>query len=96
MLTLYAYVVSCSLLSGRIVNTTDLIYQLMQFSLFLCVRFGHNTPVAVESTADLVRCQVLDNSGQLDSDDLVLLYGMALVRYDVNSDIIKSCTHSFT
>ncbi|KAG5266520.1 hypothetical protein AALO_G00233020 [Alosa alosa] len=44
-------------------------------------RFGHNTPVAVESTADLVRCQVLDNSGQLDSDDLVLLYGMALVRF---------------
>lgn len=47
---------------------------------YFCVRFGHNTPVAVESTADLVRCQVLDNSGQLDSDDLVLLYGMALVR----------------
>ncbi|KAL2082867.1 hypothetical protein ACEWY4_020640 [Coilia grayii] len=44
-------------------------------------RFGHNTPVAVESTADLVRCQVLDSSGQLDSDDLVLLYGMALVRF---------------
>ncbi|XP_051961797.1 ribosomal biogenesis protein LAS1L-like isoform X1 [Xyrauchen texanus] len=44
-------------------------------------RFGHNTPVAVESTADLVRCQVLDSTGQLESNDLVLLYGMALVRF---------------
>uniref|UniRef100_A0AAY4EIS2 Ribosomal biogenesis protein LAS1L n=1 Tax=Denticeps clupeoides TaxID=299321 RepID=A0AAY4EIS2_9TELE len=45
------------------------------------VRFGHGTPVAVESTADLVRCQVLDRSGRLESDELVLLYGMALVRF---------------
>lgn len=44
-------------------------------------RFGQNTPVAVASTADLVRCQVLDNTGQLESNDLVLLYGMALVRF---------------
>ncbi|XP_056130646.1 ribosomal biogenesis protein LAS1L [Lampris incognitus] len=44
-------------------------------------RYANSTPVAVESTADLVRCQVLDKSGQLDGDDLVLLYGMALVRF---------------
>ncbi|KAG9329743.1 hypothetical protein JZ751_029866, partial [Albula glossodonta] len=44
-------------------------------------RFGSSTPVAVESTADLVRCQVLDSSGHLESDDLVLLYGTALVRF---------------
>ncbi|XP_051981603.1 ribosomal biogenesis protein LAS1L [Xyrauchen texanus] len=44
-------------------------------------RFGYNTPVAVESTADLVRCQVLDSTGQLEANDLVLLYGMALVRF---------------
>ncbi|XP_068188023.1 ribosomal biogenesis protein LAS1L [Antennarius striatus] len=40
-----------------------------------------NSPVAVECTADLVRCQVLDRSGQLGGDDLVLLYGAALVRF---------------
>uniref|UniRef100_A0A672NGN4 LAS1 like ribosome biogenesis factor n=1 Tax=Sinocyclocheilus grahami TaxID=75366 RepID=A0A672NGN4_SINGR len=44
-------------------------------------RFGQSTPVAVDSTADLVRCQVLDSTGQLEANDLVLLYGMALVRY---------------
>ncbi|KAI7813305.1 ribosomal biogenesis protein LAS1L [Triplophysa rosa] len=44
-------------------------------------RFGQNTPVAVASTADLVRCQVLDNTGNLEANDLVLLYGMALVRF---------------
>ncbi|KAG9282219.1 ribosomal biogenesis protein LAS1L [Astyanax mexicanus] len=44
-------------------------------------RFGNSTPVAVESTADLVRCQVLDSTGKLEGDDLVLLYGMALTRF---------------
>ncbi|XP_047217987.1 ribosomal biogenesis protein LAS1L [Girardinichthys multiradiatus] len=44
-------------------------------------RYAHSTPVAVDCTADLVRCQVLDRSGQLDGDDLVLLYGAALVRF---------------
>ncbi|XP_067295316.1 ribosomal biogenesis protein LAS1L [Pseudorasbora parva] len=44
-------------------------------------RFGQSTPVAVESTADLVRCQVLDSTGHLEASDLVLLYGMALVRF---------------
>ncbi|XP_051281149.1 ribosomal biogenesis protein LAS1L [Dicentrarchus labrax] len=44
-------------------------------------RYASSTPVAVECTADLVRCQVLDRSGQLDGDDLVLLYGAALVRF---------------
>lgn len=44
-------------------------------------RFGQSTPVAVESTADLVQCQVLDSTGQLEANDLVLLYGMALVRF---------------
>ncbi|XP_029911504.1 ribosomal biogenesis protein LAS1L [Myripristis murdjan] len=44
-------------------------------------RYANSTPVAVENTADLVRCQVLDRSGQLDGDDLILLYGTALVRF---------------
>lgn len=44
-------------------------------------RYASRTPVAVECTADLVRCQVLDRSGQLDGDELVLLYGSALVRF---------------
>lgn len=44
-------------------------------------RYANSTPVAVDCTADLVRCQVLDRSGQLTGDDLVLLYGAALVRF---------------
>ncbi|XP_061590743.1 ribosomal biogenesis protein LAS1L [Cololabis saira] len=44
-------------------------------------RCAHSTPVAVDCTADLVRCQVLDRAGQLAGDDLVLLYGAALVRF---------------
>ncbi|XP_072532724.1 ribosomal biogenesis protein LAS1L isoform X2 [Salminus brasiliensis] len=44
-------------------------------------RFGNNTPVAVESTANLVRCRVLDSTGKLEGDDLVLLYSMALTRF---------------
>lgn len=45
------------------------------------VRYANSTPVSVDCTADLVRCQVLDKSGQLDGEDLVLLYGAALVRF---------------
>lgn len=44
-------------------------------------RLASSTPVAVDCTADLVRCQVLDRSRQVDGDDLVLLYGSALVRF---------------
>uniref|UniRef100_A0A3Q1G4C6 LAS1 like ribosome biogenesis factor n=1 Tax=Acanthochromis polyacanthus TaxID=80966 RepID=A0A3Q1G4C6_9TELE len=36
-------------------------------------RYANSTPVAVDCTADLVRCQVLDRTGQLGGDDLVLL-----------------------
>uniref|UniRef100_A0A3B5QAA7 LAS1 like ribosome biogenesis factor n=1 Tax=Xiphophorus maculatus TaxID=8083 RepID=A0A3B5QAA7_XIPMA len=55
-------------------------------------RYAHNTPVAVDCTADLVRGQVLDRSGQLSGDDLVLLYGAALVRF-VN--LITESYHTF-
>lgn len=50
-------------------------------------RYASNMPVAVDCTADLVRCQVLDRPavpdrpGQLAGDDLVLMYGAALVRF---------------
>ncbi|KAF3696473.1 Ribosomal biogenesis protein LAS1L Protein LAS1 -like protein [Channa argus] len=44
-------------------------------------RYANSTPVAVDCTADLVRCQVLDRCGKLDGDDLVLIYGAALVRF---------------
>uniref|UniRef100_A0A667XEN7 Uncharacterized protein n=1 Tax=Myripristis murdjan TaxID=586833 RepID=A0A667XEN7_9TELE len=50
-------------------------------------RYANSTPVAVENTADLVRCQVLDRSGQLDGDDLILLYGTALVRFENTGEI---------
>ncbi|XP_029362685.1 ribosomal biogenesis protein LAS1L [Echeneis naucrates] len=55
-------------------------YALQRISAWKC-RFASGCPVAVDCTADLVRCQVLDRSGQLDGDDLVLLYGAALVRF---------------
>ncbi|XP_057684796.1 ribosomal biogenesis protein LAS1L [Corythoichthys intestinalis] len=44
-------------------------------------RYANSTPVAMDCTADLVRCQVLDRSEKLDSHDLALLYGAALVRF---------------
>lgn len=44
-------------------------------------RYANSSPVAVDCTAVLVRCQVLDRSGQLDGDDLVLLYGAGLMRF---------------
>ncbi|XP_061908182.1 ribosomal biogenesis protein LAS1L [Entelurus aequoreus] len=44
-------------------------------------RYANSTPVAMDCTADLVRCQVLDRCGKLDTHDLVLLYGAALVRF---------------
>ncbi|XP_040906962.1 ribosomal biogenesis protein LAS1L [Toxotes jaculatrix] len=55
-------------------------YALQRISAWKC-RYANSCPVAVDCTADLVRCQVLDRSGQLDGDDLVLLYGAALVRF---------------
>uniref|UniRef100_A0A8C6WHH4 Ribosomal biogenesis protein LAS1L n=1 Tax=Neogobius melanostomus TaxID=47308 RepID=A0A8C6WHH4_9GOBI len=44
-------------------------------------RSGRNLPVAVECTADLVRCQVPDRCAQLDGLDLQLMYGTALTRF---------------
>lgn len=44
-------------------------------------RLGNELPLAVASTADLVRCKLLDVTGGLGTDELKLLYGMALVRF---------------
>lgn len=44
-------------------------------------RLGNELPLAVASTADLVRCKLLDVTGDLGTDELRLLYGMALVRF---------------
>ncbi|XP_050926973.1 LOW QUALITY PROTEIN: ribosomal biogenesis protein LAS1L [Lates calcarifer] len=55
-------------------------FALQRISAWKC-RYANSCPVAVDCTADLVRCQVLDRSGQLDGGDLVLLYGAALVRF---------------
>lgn len=55
-------------------------YALHRISAWKC-RYASSTPVAVDCTANLVRCQVLDRSGQLDGDDLVLLYGAGLMRF---------------
>ncbi|XP_070146056.1 ribosomal biogenesis protein LAS1L isoform X7 [Ovis canadensis] len=44
-------------------------------------RLGNELPLAVASTADLVRCKLMDVTGGLGTDELRLLYGMALVRF---------------
>ncbi|XP_049728935.1 ribosomal biogenesis protein LAS1L isoform X2 [Loxodonta africana] len=44
-------------------------------------RLGNDLPLAVASTADLVRCKLMDVTGGLGTDELSLLYGMALVRF---------------
>ncbi|XP_032970704.1 ribosomal biogenesis protein LAS1L isoform X3 [Rhinolophus ferrumequinum] len=44
-------------------------------------RLGNELPLAVASTADLVRCKLMDETGGLGTDELRLLYGMALVRF---------------
>lgn len=44
-------------------------------------RLGNELPLAVASTADLVRCKLMDATGGLGTDELRLLYGMALVRF---------------
>lgn len=44
-------------------------------------RLGNELPLAVASTADLVRCKLMDETGGVGTDELRLLYGMALVRF---------------
>ncbi|KAJ7407563.1 LAS1 like, ribosome biogenesis factor [Willisornis vidua] len=44
-------------------------------------RYGQKMPLAVDCTAELIRCKVLDSSGRLKSQELVLSYGLALVRF---------------
>ncbi|XP_021043673.1 ribosomal biogenesis protein LAS1L isoform X2 [Mus pahari] len=44
-------------------------------------RLGNELPLAVASTADLIRCKLIDAAGTLGTDELRLLYGMALVRF---------------
>lgn len=55
-------------------------YALHRISAWIS-RSGHSTPVAVSCTADLVRCQVHDQCAQLEGNAVVMLYGMALVRF---------------
>lgn len=43
-------------------------------------RYGPKMPLAVDCTAELIRCKVLDSSGKLKSHELILSYGLALVR----------------
>ncbi|XP_074003650.1 ribosomal biogenesis protein LAS1L [Numenius arquata] len=44
-------------------------------------RYGPKMPLAVDCTAELIRCKVLDSSGKLKSHELILSYGLALVRF---------------
>ncbi|XP_032745628.1 LOW QUALITY PROTEIN: ribosomal biogenesis protein LAS1L [Rattus rattus] len=56
-------------------------------------RLGNELPLAVASTADLIRCKLLDVAGGLGTDELRLLYGMALVRFVnlISERKTKSC-----
>ncbi|XP_005526306.1 PREDICTED: ribosomal biogenesis protein LAS1L [Pseudopodoces humilis] len=44
-------------------------------------RYGPKMPLAVDCTAELICCKVLDSSGRLKSHELILSYGLALVRF---------------
>uniref|UniRef100_A0A7M4FWD5 LAS1 like ribosome biosis factor n=1 Tax=Crocodylus porosus TaxID=8502 RepID=A0A7M4FWD5_CROPO len=44
-------------------------------------RYGQRMPLAVDCTTDLIRCKILDMSGNVSSHELVLSYGLALVRF---------------
>ncbi|KAM4695832.1 ribosomal biogenesis protein LAS1L isoform 2-T2 [Rhinophrynus dorsalis] len=44
-------------------------------------RYGNSMPLAVDCTADLVRCKILDMNGGMGAEELVLVYGLALVRF---------------
>ncbi|XP_040179885.1 ribosomal biogenesis protein LAS1L [Rana temporaria] len=44
-------------------------------------RYGNSIPLAVECTADLVRCKILDVNGGMGEQELASLYGLALVRF---------------
>ncbi|XP_068105728.1 ribosomal biogenesis protein LAS1L [Hyperolius riggenbachi] len=44
-------------------------------------RYGNSMPLAMECTADLVRCKILDMNGGMGEQELALLYGLALVRF---------------
>ncbi|KAL2304253.1 hypothetical protein Nmel_012997 [Mimus melanotis] len=44
-------------------------------------RYGPKMPLAVDCTAELIRCKVLESSGRLKSHELILSYGLALVRF---------------
>ncbi|XP_039460148.1 ribosomal biogenesis protein LAS1L-like [Oreochromis aureus] len=45
------------------------------------IRCADSFPMAVDCTAYLVRCQMQDLSGQLTREDLILMYGMAVVSF---------------
>jgi len=49
-------------------------------TFFFFSRYGPKMPLAVDCTAELIRCKVLDSSGRLRSHELILSYGLALVR----------------
>ncbi|KAM4021263.1 ribosomal biogenesis protein LAS1L [Anomaloglossus baeobatrachus] len=55
-------------------------YALHQISAWKS-RYGNSMPLAVDCTADLVRCKILDVSGGMGEQELELLYGLALVRF---------------
>ncbi|XP_069066556.1 ribosomal biogenesis protein LAS1L [Pleurodeles waltl] len=44
-------------------------------------RYGSSMPFAVECTADLVRCKIMDVTNCAGTDELLLVYGLALVRF---------------
>ncbi|XP_069749068.1 ribosomal biogenesis protein LAS1L [Narcine bancroftii] len=44
-------------------------------------RYGNSTPLAVECTASLIHCKLHDDAGETATNELVLSYGLALVRF---------------
>ncbi|NXI27719.1 LAS1L protein, partial [Sterrhoptilus dennistouni] len=44
-------------------------------------RYSPKMPLAVDCMAKLIHCKVLKSSGRLKSHELILSYGLALVRF---------------
>ncbi|XP_078067504.1 ribosomal biogenesis protein LAS1L [Mustelus asterias] len=55
-------------------------YALGRISAWKC-RYGGSTPLAVECTEALMQCKLQDEAGETASSELILTYGLALVRF---------------
>ncbi|XP_009865839.1 PREDICTED: ribosomal biogenesis protein LAS1L [Apaloderma vittatum] len=66
---------------GRVLQREECMLVRLLTCFSFISRYGPKMPLAVDCTAELIRCKVLDSSGRLKSHELILSYGLALVRF---------------